>query len=187
MTELQTNTQTKVNLNTYYILPLLKLNAKSWGIDNFIKSQVTKFGEVVVFIKDVEEAGAYFDDESFVSDVEEEDGTTMIIYSIPEVFLEDYQLFLDSKYSKMSMFAKDLIKAHSKANGLDWMKLTEETITNEKGKRVKAQYYESSRVLMALDLDVALKFALEEELDVKIKEGAELWNKLSEEEIIKLN
>lgn len=186
MNEVKNKTELKVNLNTYYILPLLKLNMSSFGVDNFIKSQVTKYGEVVVFIKNGEEAGDYFNHENYAADVDEEDGSTMIIYNVPTVFLEDYQYFLDSKYSQMSMFAKDLIKAHATANGLDWMKRISEKVTDSKGKVRTVHYDESSRCLMALDLTESLRLALEEELDVKIKIGAELQDKLEDIEIIKL-
>lgn len=187
MTDTQEQTKIKHNLNSYYILPLLKLNIKSWGEDNFIKSQVTKYGEVVVFIRDKEVAGEYYEHENYLADVDE-DEVTMIIYSIPTVFLEDYQHFLDSKYSKMSMFAKDLIKAHATANGLKWRVTVTEWVTNEKGKKVKAEFDESSTCLMALDLDEDLRKSMEEELDVKISSTAELQDVLNiEEEIIKLN
>jgi hypothetical protein len=187
MTELQTKEQVKHNLNTYYILPLLKLNVMSWGEDNFISSQVTKFGEVVVFIKNSLVAGDYYNHDNYLTDIDEEDSTTMIVYSIPEVFLTDYQYFLDSKYSKMSIFAKDLIKAHATANGLMWKKESTEEVTDSKGRVKKVTFVESSRCLMALDLLGELKEALEAELDVKIKEGAELQDRIEDKEIIKLN
>jgi len=184
MNEVKNKTELKINLSTYYILPLLKLNKSSFGEDNFIKSQVTKYGEVVVYIKNGDVAGDYYNHENFGADVEDEDGV-MIIYNVPDRHLEDYQMFIESKYSKMSMFAKDVIKAHATVNGLLWMKRTEEVIITN-GKRKKVYYDESSRELMALDLSDSLRETLEEELDVKIAKGVELWNKLEEEEFIKL-
>lgn len=189
MTNTEVKQTNKVNLSTYYILPLLKLNKQSWGSDNLIKTQVTKYGEVVVFIKDSVNAGDYYNHENYGADVDEEDGSTMIIYNIPERFLEDYQFFIESKYSKMSIFAKDAIKQSAKANGLQWGTPTGKKATvMSNGKQVVVDIVDSSEVLLALDKNEDLKKSLEKELDIKIMPEAELWSRLNEElEFIKLD
>lgn len=184
-----TTIKSKVNLNTYYILPLLNLSMSSYGEDNFIKSQITKYGEVVVFIKNKDEAGEYWNHSNYGADVDEEDGTTMIVYNIPERFLEDYQMFLDSKYSKMSMFAKDLIKKLAKDNKLDWCTPTNTYVdVQREGKAVREKQVNSSEKLLALDLYEGLRAKYEIELGVKISPTAELWSRINiKEEVISLN
>jgi hypothetical protein len=186
MNTLQEELKIKNNLSTYYILPLLKLNMKSWGEDTFIKSQVTKFGEVVVFIKNDTKVD-YYNHDNFAADVEE-DQHIMVIYNIPTEFLEDYQMFLESKFSKMSNFAKDLIYSHAKANGLKWNIPTGKFINvNRGGITISEQTVFSDAKLLALSLNADLKNQLEKDLDIKIPIGAELMSKLQEKEFINLS
>jgi hypothetical protein len=180
--------KTKVNLSTYYILPLLKLNISSWGEDNFIKSQVTKYGEVVVFIKNSSLAGEYYNHENYGADVDEEDGSTMIIYNIEDRWLEDYQFFLESKYSKMSSFAKQAIYNQAKANKLDWNIPTGKYVNVDRaGITSREQIVNSDAKLLALSLNEDLRRLLEKDLDVKLPKNVELISKLKEEEFISLN
>lgn len=172
------------NLSAYIILPLLKLNINSYGKDNFINSYVTKKGEVVVHIKNTEKAGDYYNHQYMIADVDEED-YTMIVYSLPEEWKEDFSLFLNSKYSQMSTFAKDQVTAHAKANELDWKKPTGRNKVID-GKRTNEPETTSSKLYHGLVKSELLKNMIEEELQIKLSKDTELIDVLDESEIIEL-
>lgn len=170
------------NLTTYFMLPLLKLNYKSFGEDNFINSYLTREGQLVVEIKDKDIAGAYWDHHNYITDFDLE--VTTIIFEIPTMFDKDVKKFMEGKYSEMDLLTKDIIKKYS---GLNWRVPTgqfRESVVD--GRTVKEELFSNSRYLMALDRDSRLKDLMETELEVKLPSSAELLDKPSEREYIKL-
>lgn len=179
--------KTKINLSTYFILPLLKLNKNSFGNNNFINSFVTQNGEVVVHIKDSSKAGDYYNHSNLIADIEEDD-YTMIIYDIPKEWKKDFNTFLDSKYSKMSKEAKKQIIAHAKANELSYKIPTGKKIreTDEGGNVKLVDETASSIEYLGLFSSEFYRKHIEKELDVKLSKDSELLDALNDNDIIEL-
>lgn len=182
----------KHNLATYFMLPLLKLNHTNFGGDNFINCYITLTRQVVVVVKDKEEVTwEYWKHQNYVTDFDDQ-GTTTIIFELPSVFDKDYDNFVEGRYSKFDPITKDVIKKYS---GLDYMRPAGtvhgrtpdgELVYDTKGKPVMVPQHTSHRYLLALDKDPGLRAYIEAELETKIKDDAELLDKPSENEYIKL-
>jgi hypothetical protein len=172
------------NLSTYFMLPLLKLNSSMFGEDNLINTYVTKAQQVVVEIKNKDVvAWKYWEHQNYAVDFDLEDKTT-IVFNIPAVYTNDFNNFAEGNYSKFSDIAKKLIKANS---GLSYMKpIGEEYYVEKDGYKVKMRDKTTHKYLLALDKDPSLKKHLEDSLDIKIKEDAELLDKPKEIEFITL-
>lgn len=175
----------KYNLTTYFMLPLLKLNSDSFGVDNFVNSYVTRTMQVVVEIEDKNKVQwKYWEHQNYAIDFDLNDKTT-IIFNLPAIFQKDFNNFVEGKYSKFDLITKDVIKKYS---GLSYMKPVGEPymMTDEDGKKSKVQNKTSHRYLLALDKDQNLRKNLEIELEVKLPVDAELLDQPKESEFITL-
>lgn len=164
------------------MLPLLRLNVNSFGKGNLENVYITTSMQVVVKVKEVNMK--VLDNPSYVTDYEEEeDGYNYIIYQLDEVWGDDFLYYTKGMYSKMTDFAKDLIKQGS---GLLYNKYYDTIDTyDEDGKFVGRQKrYETDPRLRALDKCEILRARLEKDLGVKIHKDAELLSKISESEFI---
>jgi hypothetical protein len=172
------------NLSTYFMLPLLKLKSSMFGENNLINTYITKTQQVVVEVKDKEVVTwKYWEHQNYAVDFDL-DGKTTIIFNVPSVYTNDFNNFVEGKYSEFSTIAKKLIKSDS---GLSYMKpIGEEYFVEKDGYKVKMRDKTTHKYLLALDKDASLKKHLEETLDIKIKEDAELLDKPKETEFIKL-
>lgn len=106
----------RVNLCTYYILPLIRLNRGSFVFpDNFVDSFIN--GErtsIVVHVREIydiiEELQRHPKYIGIYTDAEQR---RFIRYKIPVVFADDVDLFCDGKFSRMSDKAKKMIIRYS--------------------------------------------------------------------------
>lgn len=133
------------NLCTWYILPWLGMNFNSFGgLDNFVNSYLVR-GRMKIAVKVL--------DEKLCSLLREhpnyrgslyrgEENTSILVFNIPDRWKDDYELFLQGKYSRMSEAAKTLIR---RGSGLKY------EVKNEKGIPI------SDSVLLALDKHPVLR------------------------------
>lgn len=143
------------SLVDYYILPLLKINTKTFGF-YFVESKLVRCldGIVVTILKECREK--YWDHPNYQTDFN--DGNkTHIIYSIPEEFLEDVKQFAEGSYSQMSSAAKEVIYKYS---GLWYNKRLENVIVTDK-------------LLLALTRSPILRKWMIDEFNVKIGKYSE--------------
>lgn len=94
------NVDVTKNKAIYFVLPMLQLNKSSFGADNFITCYLDKSGYIVVNTKN-EVNEVILNHEEYVTDYVK-DGTTMVVFNIPEIHKNDAQLFIDGKYSELS-------------------------------------------------------------------------------------
>ena len=95
----------------YYILPLVRLSFKAFGV-YYINCKLSRnLKEVIVYVLPLctEE---FWKNENYKTDYTE-NCTTYIVYAIPDRFLNDVKLFSEGKYSRMSNEAKSMIYKHS--------------------------------------------------------------------------
>jgi hypothetical protein len=184
-----TKTENKTyNLSAYFMLPLLKLSPSTFdglGNGNLENVYITTQMQVVVRVKHKEEvAYEYINDPNFILDYDE-DGLTTIVYELPDVFGDDFLYYTKGMYSKMTIFAKDEIK---KLSGLVFKKkVGDKQVYDSNGKKAGTQpIVETHSYLRALDLDPVLREHMEQQLDIKISDKAELLDKITEKEFIKL-
>lgn len=146
------------NLCNFYILPLLNLNRRSFGkSSNFINSYISKDDKYVVV--EVKEAKTDFEEHSlYVTDFVT-DFKVVVVFTVPQEFADTISKFKAGKYSQFSQQVKQTIIDKS---GLLWKMKT------PTGKFI------SARELLALDRAEELREILEEEIQVKISEDAEL-------------
>jgi hypothetical protein len=105
------------NLSTWYMLPLIELSVKSFGEFNFINSyQVTGKAIVAVSVRDPKLCSAVRSNQYFKKLIEMKD-ISHFLFDIPEYCRNDYRLFLEGKYSRMSDGAKQKIR---KLSGLKY-------------------------------------------------------------------
>lgn len=88
------------NKAIYFILPMLGLNKSSFGAENFITCYLDKSGFIVVDTKE-EINKVALEHELYVTDYTI-DGITRIVFSIPEQYKHDAELFILGKYSQLS-------------------------------------------------------------------------------------
>ena len=104
------------NLCTYFILPLLKLNKKSFVCeDNFINSYLTRDG-LYIFVN--VNAATFFMGRTqlhpqYLALWTDKKGSEYFQFSIPGKWQEDVQVFVKGKYSQLSAAAKKMIHQHS--------------------------------------------------------------------------
>lgn len=156
------------NKSVYFILPLAGLNKFSFGEeDNFLNSYVSYNGKIVVVIKCKVTAGNYMEHTSYVTDfdVEIAEGIngTAIVYNVPEQFEQDMAKFLDGKYSKMSLLAKNVI--YEKSTLPYRLPIPASVNVN------------THKLLLVLDKNQALKKWMEKVLSLTIFEEQELLEK----------
>ena len=95
----------------YYILPLLGINKKTFGVYfKDAKLLPSKDAVVVELYKGCKEP--FWENKFYQTDYTI-DSTTFAIFSLPEEFKEDINLFCEGKYSQMSQLAKSKIYKHS--------------------------------------------------------------------------
>jgi hypothetical protein len=94
-------------LVTYYILPLLGLNKKSFG-NRFRTSLLDFNGRVYVRLSKPMEIPTYKDNPNFTSEIIIA-GEFYITFTIPDEFYEEFTLFLAGTYSKYKKEAKEII------------------------------------------------------------------------------
>jgi hypothetical protein len=104
------------NLSTYFILPLLKLNKKSFvAEDNFINSYLTRDG-LYIFVK--VKLVTFFMARTILHPQyldlwTDKTGAEYYQFSIPPKWQMDVQTFINGKYSQLSNEAKQMIQQHS--------------------------------------------------------------------------
>ena len=160
-----------MNLCAIYLLPLLGFNVQMFGIGNVLNVYITNKREIVVHVKKTKYILMNWSMSSyFIADIFSEHGV-YLFYSLPEKYYNEYQLFLESKYSKFSPTAK---RAILKNSGLPWM-------TKINGK-VKCNSY-----LLGLMKHPKYKALLEERIGVKLPDDAELISCIDiDSELLKL-
>ena len=94
----------------YYLLPLVGVNKESFG-DNFIRTLITKDGKYAYILVNHKTA-AFTSCDNFIG-LHSIGDLNYVIFQVPDKYLIDTQLLVESKYSKMSGAAKDLIRNHS--------------------------------------------------------------------------
>lgn len=101
------------NLCTWYILPLIELNVASFGNSNFINSFiVTGEYQICVQVADMQLCLHNLDSYYFHG-VLMRDHKDYLIFNIPAEWHDDYRLFVEGKFTKMSDLAKEIIKEGS--------------------------------------------------------------------------
>ena len=150
------------NLCTYFILPLLKLNKKSFVCeDNFINSYLTRDG-LYIFVH--VNAATFFMGRTqlhpqYLALWTDKKGSEYFQFSIPGKWQEDVQIFIKGEYSQLSAGAKDMIHQHS---GLLYR---DKRITNVPITDVR---------LLALDRSVAVRDLWEAHYGVRLNAEDEL-------------
>jgi len=102
----------KDTLVTYYMLPLLGLNKKSF-YNCFAGSYIDKKGELI-YVKLIKRplSIAYKSNENYVTEAKIKD-SVHLIFRVPYHFTPDTKLFIQGKYSRMSKEAKKCIYNYS--------------------------------------------------------------------------
>jgi hypothetical protein len=95
---------------------------------------------------------------SLVDDYDYEGGYAVLVYRIPQRFLQDYQLFLEGKYSKFSESAKRMFPA-------------EVIIVSQDGSRRRV----SSFAYRIFDKEDSMKRWVEEIIGEELDKNAEYW------------
>lgn len=159
-----------VNLCSTYMLPLIGLNHKSFGENNFIGSYISETdAHLVIELKMI--PPLVTNNPKFVFKFKSGDNF-YAVFEVPPQFKETVKLFREGKYSKFSDEAKTMIR---KKSGLRYRAIQPNGIMK------------TARELLALDRDSGLRKALEEELDEQIEKDAELASIPGEENFFKLN
>lgn len=106
-----------VNLCTYYVLPLLKLNKFSFLHSNFLNSYLTSTGSsiVVEVVEPLLLSRNLLNHHQYRKTIKYEK-VYYVVYSIPQRWRNDIALFMEGKFSQMTQAAKDAIMRFS---GLD--------------------------------------------------------------------
>ena len=146
------------NLVTYYMLPLIRLNKKTFG-RKFVNSYISKDGlKLYVELKaPLTAPELYTTNKSYVTEVLI-GSHIFILFAIPSMYIPDALLFIEGKYSQMSKITKALIYTGS---GLMYNKSTDD-------------FKISHPLLQALAKSNAIKDYLEDYLGVRrLPENAE--------------
>jgi len=145
------------NIVTYYILPLLKFNYKTFG-HYYMTTELfpSLDGIKLKLMSGCREEFWKHDNYEVDYSVENE---THAIFSIPREFKDDVVLISQGKYSKISDRAKLMIKNHS---GLMYKSKIDNVIVSDK-------------LLMVLDKDPILKQWIEKEAKVRVGKEVELY------------
>lgn len=170
--------QTVENMANYFALPLLSLNKTSFGVGNFISSFVSDKGEIVVQVSDMNKVPqAVLAHPNYVFDIElgDEDGTSILVFTEPELFAGTLNKFKEGKYSEFTAAAKNQLKGYS---GLPY-----------KAVKIGSKEPFTADLLLALDKDPGLRARREADLTgdggrVRIPEDVELLSKPSESNFI---
>lgn len=94
------------HLCSWYVLPFMDLNVSSFGYTNFINSyQIRCTYLIAVEVEDIYQCMQVQYSIHFVK-MAKAGAKQYFVFRIPEFWIEDYELFLEGKYSKMSDDAK---------------------------------------------------------------------------------
>jgi len=164
------------NLSNFYIMPLLKLNKKTFS-DNFINSYVSNdHRKLIVKLKNnIEDESIYKNHVHYDNDFLDEENNLIVLYRIPRIFRPTIALFKEGKYSKFSPEVKNLIIKYS---GLPYKQ--QRRLPNAKPSDKPIMM--TARPLAALEKSRSLRIAMEKELNVKISKDAELMSIPNKEE-----
>lgn len=98
------------HLCSWYILPLLGLSVETFGNSNFLNAFLIKDTyQIAVYVIDVNLCLATITSPFFKNELEIND-REYLVFEIPEWWHEDYDMFLQGKYTKMSEEAKQKIR-----------------------------------------------------------------------------
>lgn len=140
-------------LCTWYVLPLIGLNKFNFQEGNFINSYITVDGKyIVVEVADWNLCPGIPSHKQFCRK-EVGDNCDRIVFEIPELWREDMGNFLKGLYSRMSEYAKQMIKEGS---GLKY-----ESLDDAGNRRTDA-------VLLALDKHPILRQQWTNELSIEL-------------------
>lgn len=90
----------KFNKCTYFLLPLTGINTRSYGEKALEECYITRNKEIVLKLN-TEEPSEILAPENH-KETKQENGYTWIVYNIPFEFLDEYDAFLEGKYSAFS-------------------------------------------------------------------------------------
>ena len=146
-------------LCTWYILPLIGLNKYNFQDANFIDSFVTRDGNfLVVEVRDWNLCPGVSSHKQFLKREEREE-CDRLIFNIPTVWGDDMECFLRGTYSKMSDYAKQIIRESS---GLQYGYI------DPQGKK------KTDAILLALDRSPVLREQWIRELTTPYKMGPDI-------------
>jgi hypothetical protein len=101
------------NLCTWYILPLIDLNAKAFGSANFVDTfLIGGKMQIAVHVADANLCRDMVRDANYNNTVMIEE-KELLVFNIPVAWVEDYNRFVSGKYSKMTDDAKNKIREGS--------------------------------------------------------------------------
>lgn len=114
------------NLVDVYILPLIRLTRNQF-VGYFKYAKLTKKNNQVAVVLT---GSVDIDTEhpQYITDFDSPNGDTVVLYSIPEEFSDDIELFKEGKFSKMSRKTKAIILKYSglaKGRTIDGMQITD--------------------------------------------------------------
>jgi len=165
----------KEHLCTFFVLPLIGLSRFNFGEGNFVNCYISNdLSKVFVQVHDIKVVP--MDIKITCTTLHVKDGLkekygipgAVLEFTIPELWNKDLQLFQKGLYSKMSPYAKDLIK---KLSGLkDGVSKLDKIITDYR--------------LLALDKSPYLKEYLEEALDTSLSPDSELMEPPAKEQFL---
>lgn len=140
---------------------MISLNKFSFGSpENFVNAYLTEdFSQIVVIVQSAQVVYPVIWSNEFLSYHD----NTHLIFDVPDEFMNDIQLFIDGKYSRMSESAKDQIREYS---GLNY----ETKVTTEQG----TQITRTDARIRALTRDQELRDTMENFLGIDIDKNSEL-------------
>ena len=112
---IETKESNKVNMVTYFILPMLQLNKSSFGADNFIDSYLDKEGYIIVTTKKpVLVTNTIYNSPWYITDYEKLDKVIAYVFAVPDEYYNDVVLFNEGKFSELSSKLKiEIARGHS--------------------------------------------------------------------------
>lgn len=149
------------NLCTHFVLPLLRLNKFSFITSNFVDSYLTREGDkiVVQVIEPQLLSSSITQHRNFRYSAVSTDGMKYyLVFQLPRRWKRDIQLFMEGKFSKMSVSCKEMITCFS---GLLYREKQDDKVLTD-GK------------ILALERHPLLKYLWETELNIELADDAEL-------------
>lgn len=184
----------KFNKNAYFVLPLVGLNTTSYGENVFINSYVT-LDRIIILKLLVPEYTEPLAKEYLVG-AWINDGHSMVAYQMPEEFYNEFDAFLEGRYSDFSEQAFNKISGSIPS---EIVEISNAELDNDLIKYYIHKIHEAQHpiqynivgdTIIALTPNYlgaiapkkhpsreSLKLALEQKLDMKLPENAELYDK----------
>lgn len=151
------------NICTYYLLPLIKLNRRSFGPKNFKQCYINPEGNKIYILVNYRPEAIEFDD-NYLALHHIDENNLFLIFNIPDMWAADVQVFIKGTYTKLSLEAKEMIRCFS---GLKYKHLA-----------AKSDVPHTDGRLMAIDDDpqqrAYFRERLEHELGLEIDHSIEL-------------